>query len=80
MTEEKEFYKIDTKTKKYRRTPPVTLARNFYPRPTTDELLESMKTSISFVVGRNPFERLVSGYRDKIFMALRGSHHEKVGR
>ena len=67
-------------TKKYRRTPPVTLARTFYQRPTTDELLESMKNSISFVVGRNPFERLVSGYRDKILLALRGSHHEKVGR
>ena len=39
-----------------------------------------MKTSISFIVGRNPFERLVSGYRDKILLALRGSHHEKVGR
>ena len=69
-----------TLTKKYRRTPPVTLARTFYGRPTTEELLEAMKTSISFIVGRNPFERLVSGYRDKILLALRGSHHEKVGR
>jgi hypothetical protein len=69
-----------TLTKKYRRTPPVTLARSFYQRPTTEELLESMKKSISFIVGRNPFERLVSGYRDKILLALRGSHHEKVGR
>ena len=69
-----------TLTKKYRRTPPVTLARTFYTRPTTEELLEAMKTSISFVVGRHPFERLVSGYRDKILLALRGSHHEKVGR
>jgi chondroitin 4-sulfotransferase 11 len=39
-----------------------------------------MKTSVSFIVGRHPFERLVSGYRDKIVLALHGSYHENMGR
>jgi len=88
----------DLKTKK-KRTPPVTLARKFYPRPTTLELLvrstqinfksvptaffsfkEAMKNSVSFIVGRHPLERLVSGFRDKILSALRGSYHENLGR
>jgi hypothetical protein len=36
----------------------VEFARKFYPRPTVEELLEEMKNSTSFIVGRNPIERL----------------------
>jgi hypothetical protein len=34
------------------------VARIYYPRPTVDELLEAMKNSTTFFVGRNPMERL----------------------
>ncbi len=34
------------------------LGRIYYPRPSVDELLEQMKISTTFIVGRNPFERL----------------------
>jgi hypothetical protein len=63
------------------RTPPVTLARMKYPRPSVEELRESMSNSsfISFIVGRNPFERLVSAYRDKILNPIKRSHHFKLG-
>ena len=43
-------------------------ARKKYPRPSVQELLESSSflNAIVFLIARNPFERLVSGYRNKI--------------
>lgn len=58
----------------------MTLARDFYPRPSKEELIEAMNHSLSFIVARHPFERLVSGYRDKILGALKGSFHDKMGK
>jgi hypothetical protein len=48
--------------------------------PGVDQLLEAMYKSITFIVGRNPLERLVSGYRDKIVNAFKGSEHDKLGK
>jgi len=61
---------------------PLTLAREKYPRPSVDELLEEMNRSdsVSFLISRHPLERLISGYRDKIVKALRGSYHDKMRR
>ena len=50
--------------------PEVELARRYYPRPSEQQLLKAMESSISFMVARNPFERLVSGYRDKILKGI----------
>eukprot|EP00095_Tigriopus_kingsejongensis_P006855 maker-scaffold176_size284796-snap-gene-1.18 protein:Tk06855 transcript:maker-scaffold176_size284796-snap-gene-1.18-mRNA-1 annotation:"carbohydrate sulfotransferase 11-like" len=66
--------------KKTKGKPPMTLAREFYTRPSAEELLATWPTSLSFIVARHPFERLVSGYRDKILNALKGSYHDKMGK
>ncbi len=49
------------------RTPLVTTARNRYGRPSIGQLLEvsSREGAVTFLVGREPFQRLVSGFRDK---------------
>ena len=36
----------------------LTLARLNYPRPSAEELIREMEISTSFIVARNPFERL----------------------
>jgi hypothetical protein len=56
--------------------PPVALARRSYIRPSVEQLLSAMNKSVTFIVGRNPLERLVSGYRDKIVNAVKGSVHD----
>jgi chondroitin 4-sulfotransferase 11 len=56
------------------RQPPVSLAREKYKRPSKVELIEAMDESVSFLIARHPFERLVSAYRDKIANALRVSY------
>ena len=58
----------------------VSLARQFYPRPSAEYLLLAMNSSINFIVGRNPLERLVSGYRDKIINAFTRSEHDALRR
>ena len=47
---------------------PLQLARNVYGRPTMDSIKTLMKdqNTISFLVARNPLQRLVSAYTDKI--------------
>jgi hypothetical protein len=46
---------------------PLAIARKKYPRPSVQELLESssLLNAIVFLIARNPFERLVSGYCNK---------------
>lgn len=63
-----------------RKIPPVTLARKFYPRPSVQELEAALKQDgvVAFLVARHPLERLVSGFRDKILRAYRGSYHDIV--
>ena len=65
-----------------RKVPPVALARKKYPRPSSEKLITALSTenSIGFLIARDPFERLVSGYRDKIKGALPNSPHDKLGR
>lgn len=69
-------------TLKLKRMPPLTLARQKYPRPSKQELLDALrqKGAIAFLVARHPFQRLISGYRDKIVGALSGSLHHKLNR
>ena len=68
--------------KKMDRGPLITSMRKIYGRPTTQILLAEMakpKTK-SFLVTRDPFKRLLSGYRNKILGMIRGSHHDKISR
>ena len=62
--------------------PPVTLARRHYPRPSNEELVSSLSSphSIGFLVARNPYERLISAYRDKIRGAYRRSYHDQMSK
>jgi len=66
------------KTKKI----PLNMARLKYPRPSVNQLKEVLDRPnvTSVIIARNPFERLVSAYKDKIFGALPGSFHDKMRR
>lgn len=44
------------------------------------QLREAQNDSVTFIIARNPFERLLSAYRDKIVFALPYSFHDKLGR
>lgn len=52
---------------KYRNSP-VEAARQFYPRPSISDLqrYKGYPHYISFLIVRDPFQRLLSAYRDKI--------------
>ena len=65
-----------------RKIPPVTLARRKYPRPSVEKLLSALSSpnTVGFLIARDPFERFISAYRDKIKGALRNSPHDKLGR
>ncbi|XP_034947671.1 carbohydrate sulfotransferase 11-like isoform X1 [Chelonus insularis] len=58
---------------------PVSLARQRYPRPTADELSRYLNDSVSFLIVRHPFERLLSAYRDKLEQSLPNTLHSKLG-
>ena len=64
------------------RLPPVTLARQRYPRPSDKELVSTLSSpnSIGFLIARNPYERLISAYRDKIVGAYANSYHDVMGK
>ena len=65
-----------------KKIPPVTMARSRYPRPSNDRLLSTLNSSnvIGFLIARNPYERLISAYRDKIVGAFRNSLHDKLNK
>ncbi|KAI4478917.1 hypothetical protein M0802_014467 [Mischocyttarus mexicanus] len=58
---------------------PVSLARQKYPRHTAEELLKFVNDSISFLIVRHPFERLLSAYRDKLEHSLPHTFHSNLG-
>lgn len=45
---------------------PLELARKRFPRPYMQDLEEALSSSLSFLFVRDPFERIVSGYRNKL--------------
>jgi hypothetical protein len=67
---------------KMSRHPLVSEMRKFYKRPTINQLLEAVnQTNVkTFVVKRHPFKRLISGYKNKILGAHRGSPHDKMAK
>lgn len=60
------------------KSPPLELARKKFPRPTQEELADALANSVSFLIVREPFERLVSAYRNK-FEGSRNNYYKQLG-
>lgn len=57
---------------------PIELARKSFPRPSPNELTEALSSSVSFLIVREPFERLVSAYRNKL-EGCRNKYYKLLG-
>lgn len=60
------------------RASPIELARKRFPRPSTTELNDYLSNTISFLIVREPFERLVSAYRNKL-EGCRNKYYKLLG-
>lgn len=68
----------DVKYLQKTKTPQLELAKKRFPRPTFEELYETLSNSVSFLSVREPFERLLSAYRDKL-EGGRKKYYEPLG-
>lgn len=57
---------------------PLELARKRFPRPSATELNEALSSALSFLIVREPFERLLSGYRNKL-ESRRNKYYKLMG-
>lgn len=60
------------------KTSPLELARKRFPRPTLTELQEVLPNSLSFLIVREPFQRLLSAYRNKL-QGSRNKYYKVLG-